>query len=556
MVDVKKKYWPKYLPEKLEYRLGEKPLHEYLAHNAKTHPNRTAYNYYGQKITWTLLNDHSDRLAQFLKDKDIQKGDRVALYMQNCPQYIIGYFAIQKNGAIVVPLNSMYKEAELDYFINEVNIKAVISADDLYPRLQAIKDNIPSVDFIITTSYQDYLLAEPELPVPDELKREKQIIEETYDMKTEIERTLPLTEYETIDLWNDVYLMSFTSGTTGRPKAAMLTYGNALFKAAAASSSYGFSVEDKRIIIPPLCHIGGKVLGVNIPVYSCCENILMTRFDVEATIQAIEKYKVNFLYTMPLMNKAICEHPDIDNRDLSSLELNSATSFGIPVSEELAEQWRKLTNGCLLFEAAYGLSETHDADTFMPKDNIKFGSCGIPTFETDIKIIDIRTKEELPPGHEGEIIIKNPGVFKGYYGRPEDTKEMLKDGWLYTGDIGSFDEDGYLYLHGRIKEMIKSSGYSVFSEDVEALLNQHPAISQVAVIGVPDEKRGQSVKAFVVLKDEYIGEIREEDLIDWARNNMSAYKYPRFVEFRGDLPTAISGKILRRHLQKEEEDKY
>jgi len=551
--NLKKKSWPSYLPKQLDYKLGEKPLHEYLNYNAEKYPSCVPYNYYGNKITWAMLNDYTNRLAQFLKENHIKKGDRVALYMQNCPQYIIGYFGIQKIGAIVVPLNPMYKEAELDYFINEVDIKAVISTVDLYPRVYAIKDKTPTVEFIITTRYLDFLPEEIELPIPDELKIENQKIDSTYDFVTIMEQVSPLKEIEEIDIWNDVCLMSFTSGTTGRPKAAMLTYGNALFKAAATTNAFGFTKDDKTIIIPPLCHIGGKILGVNIPIYSCCESILMSRFDPEATIQAIEKYKINLLYTLPPMNVAILDYPNIEERDLSSLKINFATSFGIPVSKELAQKWRTLTNGCLLYEATYGLSETHDADTFMPRDNIKFGSVGIPTFETEMRIIDLDTGEELPTGKQGEIVIKSPGVFKGYYKRPEDTYEVLKNGRLHTGDIGSFDEDGYLFLHGRVKEMIKSSGYSVFPEDVEALLDRHEAILQVAVVGVPDEKRGQSVKAFVVLRQEYKGKIMEEDIIHWAKNNMSAYKYPRYVEFRDHLPEAISGKVLRKYLQEGEE---
>ncbi|RST57861.1 AMP-dependent synthetase [Siminovitchia terrae] len=553
MQNLKKKSWPSYLPKQLDYKLGEKPLHEYLNYNAEKYPSCVPYNYYGNKITWAMLNDYTNRLAQFLKENHIKKGDRVALYMQNCPQYIIGYFGIQKIGAIVVPLNPMYKEAELDYFINEVDIKAVISTVDLYPRVYAIKDKTPTVEFIITTRYLDFLPEEIELPIPDELKIENQKIDSTYDFVAIMEQVSPLKEIEEIDIWNDVCLMSFTSGTTGRPKAAMLTYGNALFKAAATTNAFGFTKDDKTIIIPPLCHIGGKILGVNIPIYSCCESILMSRFDPEATIQAIEKYKINLLYTLPPMNVAILDYPNIEERDLSSLKINFATSFGIPVSKELAQKWRTLTNGCLLYEATYGLSETHDADTFMPRDNIKFGSVGIPTFETEMRIIDLDTGEELPTGKQGEIVIKSPGVFKGYYKRPEDTYEVLKNGRLHTGDIGSFDEDGYLFLHGRVKEMIKSSGYSVFPEDVEALLDRHEAILQVAVVGVPDEKRGQSVKAFVVLRQEYKGKIMEEDIIHWAKNNMSAYKYPRYVEFRDHLPEAISGKVLRKYLQEGEE---
>lgn len=548
---VLRKSWPKDLPKTLTYRLGEKPLHEYLENNARQRPMDTAYVYYGNEITWKQLNDYTNRLAQFLKNNGIKKGDRVSLFMQNCPQYLIGHYAIQKLGAIVVPLNPMYKEAELDYFINEVGVKVVIASQELYPRIHAIKDKIPTVEMIITTNYADFLSDKLTIPIPDELKLAKEKLENTHDLLDILETTESLQESAKINLKEDIGVMVFTSGTTGRPKAAMLTYGNALFKAAATASAFRFNESAKTVAIPPFCHIGGMVVGVYIPIYSGCETVLLTRFDPEAAITAVEKYKINIWYTLAPMNVAILNHPGVENRDLSSLKTNFATSFGIPVSEKLAEDWRILTKGCSLFEATYGLSETHDVDTFMPQDNIKFGTCGIPTYETEIRIVDIETGEDLPPGKQGEIVIKSPGVFKGYFNRPDATAETLRNGWLYTGDIGEIDEDGYLRLHGRVKEMIKCSGFSVFPEDVEALLDEHEAILQSAVIGVPDKKRGESVKAFVVLKPEYKGKISESEIIEWSKQKMAAYKYPRYVEFRDSLPEAVSGKVLRRLLKEE-----
>jgi long-chain acyl-CoA synthetase len=272
------------------------------------------------------------------------------------------------------------------------------------------------------------------------------------------------------------------------------------------------------------------------------------------TVEAIEKYQITNWYSIAPMNVAILNLPGIEKRDLTSLKRNSSTSFGIPVTEQLANQWKELTKGCIMHEASYGLSETHTCDTFMPLNQIKWGSCGIPTFDTELKILEFETGKPVDPGEKGEIVIKNPGVFKGYLNRPDATAETLRDGWVHTGDIGSLDEDGYLYFHGRIKEMIKSSGYSVFPEDVEALLNEHPGIQQSAVIGVPDPIRGESVKAFIVLKPQYAGKISENEMILWASEKMAAYKYPRFVEFLDALPATSSGKVLRR-LLKEPQDK-
>lgn len=553
MQDVLKRSWPKDLSQTLVYRGGEKPLHEYLNQNAKERPNDTAYIFYGNEITWNQLNDDTNRLVHFLKKKGIKKGDCIALFMQNCPQYLIGHYAIQKLGAIVVPLNPMYKEAELEYLVNEVSIKAIISGQELYERIRNVSGKIPSVEFVLTTNYADYLPNENDItmPLPDELKLKKRNIKNTFDFIEIIKQHNPLDETAEIDLWEDVGLMVFTSGTTGRPKAAMLTYGNALFKTATIVQTKNYNEETRTTAISPLCHIAGMLMGVNIPVYSGCQTVLFTRFDAEAAITAIEKYKINSWYTVATMNVAILNHPGVEKRDLSSLKTNFATSFGIPVNKQLADDWSKLTGGCILCESSYGLSETHTADTFMPIDKIKFGTCGIPTYDTEIRIVDIETGEDLPPGKQGEIAVKNKGVFKGYFNRPDATLETLRDGWVFTGDIGMIDEDGYLYFNGRIKEMIKSSGYSVFPEDVEALMKEHEAILQVAAVGVPDTVRGESVKAFIVLKPEYKGKITESAIIEWAKQKMAAYKYPRKVEFRDSLPATSSGKVLRRLLKEE-----
>jgi long-chain acyl-CoA synthetase len=542
-------YWPQDVSQKLEYRLGEKPLHEYLKANAVAFPNKVAYSFYGNDLTWSQMDEYVDRFAAFLAEEGVSKGDCVALFLQNCPQYIVAHYGIQRLGGTVVPLNPMYKQAELEYLLNEAKVKGILSGQELYGQLQGACQNISSLEFIVTTNYADFLPEHPSLPVPEELKIEKELIAETSDFASILKSKHPYTGQVKIDLENDIGLMVFTSGTTGRPKAAMLPFKSALFKTAATVQANNVQPEDKSLAVAPLCHIAGMVMGVNTPVYSGCTSVLLTRFDPTAAIDAIEKYEVTVWYSVAPMNVALLHTPGIENRNLCSLRVNMATSFGIPVTQQLAEQWKKLTNGCLMYEAAYGLSETHTCDTFMPSDKIKWGSCGIPTFETEVKIIDFETGEQVPVGDKGEIALKNPGVFKGYLNRPDATAETLRDGWVYTGDIGSLDEDGYLFFHGRLKEMIKCSGYSVFPEDVEALMNEHPSILQSAAIGVPDPVRGESVKMFVVLKPGYQGAVSEEDMIEWAKEKMAAYKYPRSIQFIDQLPQTSSGKVLRRLLK-------
>ncbi|WP_209123134.1 class I adenylate-forming enzyme family protein [Alkalihalobacillus sp. BA299] len=542
--------WPEGVSKSIHYRYGKKPLHDYVRQNAIETPHQVAYIYYGRNITWSEVDKYSEKLANYLIAAGVQKGDRVGLYMQNCPQYIFSHYAVQKVGAIVCPLNPMFKSSELEYLLNETEAKAVIAAQELYPNLKSV--SAASLQFVITTNYAEFLPSSPDLPLPDELLLKKETPDGTTDLMFIFNTDLEEFSKPKVDLREDVCLMVFTSGTTGRPKGAMLTYENALFKTAASVHAYGIKADDTWLSVMPLCHIAGMVMGVNIPVYTNNPCVLLTRYDPEAVLQAIEKNKVTMWYSIAPMNAALLTYPNIQKRNLTSLKINLATSFGTPVTEELSNKWKSVTGGCLLFEAAYGLSETHTCDTFMPVDKVVFGSCGIPTFETEIRILDLTSKEELPIGQSGEIVIKNPGVFKGYWKRLDATNETLKDGWVYTGDIGCVSEEGYLYFQGRVKEMIKVSGYSVFPEDVEALVMEHPAVAQVAVIGIPDEKKGEAVKAFVVLKLDAVGKVTENKLMNWCQQHMAAYKYPRYIEFKESLPATGAGKVLRRLLKEEE----
>jgi long-chain acyl-CoA synthetase len=545
------KNWPEGVPTKLEYRLGEKPLFEYLRQNAKDLPDKPACIFYGREITWKDLDEYTERFANFLRSVGIKKGDHVVLYMQNCPQYIITHYSIQKLGAIVCPASPMFKEWELQYEIDDLGAKVIVTTDDLYPIVENIREKT-SLEEVVLTNYRDMVPTEPTISVPDELRLEKKNYPETRDMMEILENYPAETPAVDIDLWEDVGMIVYTSGTTGRPKGAMLTYGNALFKIATTYHFNRLQTEDISLVVMPICHIAGNVLGVGLPVYGGFTSVLQTRFEPEAVIRAIETYRCTMWYGITPMFLAVMQHPDSDKRDLSSLRITLGTSFGIALTEETIEAWGKFTGGCPLYETGWGLTETHTCDTFMPYDKAKFGSTGIPAFDSDIRIIDPETGKELGTGMQGEIVIRNPGVFKGYLNRPEATAETLRDGWVYTGDIGRIDEDGYLYFLGRIKEMIKCSGYSVFPEDVEVMLLNHPAVAQVGVIGVPDSVRGESIKAFIVPKPEYKGIITEEEIVSWSKEKMAAYKYPRAVEFRDSLPATSAGKVLRRLLKEEE----
>ncbi len=534
--------WPEGVSETLEYLNGKKPLHEYLALNAEVSPNQTAIHYYGYELTWEEWNERSNQLANYLARIGVTKGDHVAVFMQNCPQYLISHYAIQKLGAVVVPLNPMYKSSELSYLISEGDIKGIVSGLELLPMLHEMED---SLFFIVTVSYQSLIQQDNLSLVPQELLNSEEASRFT-TLESLFETESNLFQSANVQL-DDVSLMVFTSGTTGRPKAAMLTYENALYKTAATMTCNQVGEGEKLLANAPLCHIAGMVMGVNLPVYSGNETVLLSRFEPETVVRTIEDHRITMWYSIAPMNGAIMQIPNIEQRDFTSLRLNLATSFGLQVTEKLANQWKEITGG-LLYEASYGLSETHTCDTFMPKENIKYGSCGIPIHHTTIKIVGLESGDELPPYEEGEIIIQSPGVFKGYYNRPEETAATLKNGWVHTGDIGHLDEEGYLYFKGRVKEMIKSSGYSVFPEDVEALMNEHPAIMQTAVIGIPDQQKGEIIKAVIVL-DPNDSNRSIEELLAWAKAHMAAYKAPKVIEIRKSLPATSSGKVLRRLLK-------
>lgn len=540
------KSWPKGVSTTLQYRLGEKPLHEYVQANAAQFPGKAAYIFYGREVTWGELDESIKRFANYLAGIGVVKGDRVAIFMQNCPQYIIAHFAIQTLGAIVTPCSAMFKEWELEYELNDAEARVMVTTDDLYPVVGNVRAKT-SLKAVVVTNYRDFVPAVPLLPLPDELKQEKKLWPDTEDFLDILKRHPALVSNVAIDLWNDVSMMIYTSGTTGQPKGAMLTYGNALSTVASTVQFKNFQSDEIIISVMPVFHIAGNVAGICTTVYSGCTSVLMTRFDPRAIVGAFARYRCTSWYSVTPMLLAIMALPEAKKIDWSCLRSTTCTSFGIPLTEEIAKQWEAFT-GSPVTESGYGLTETHTADTCIP-DRVKWGSNGIPTIEMDLRIMDPETGKELGVNEKGEIVIRNCGVFKGYWRNPERTAETLRDCWVYTGDIGYVDEDGYLWFQGRLKEMIKCTGYAVFPEDVEVMLVRHPAVAQAAVIGIPDPARGESIKAFIVLKPDYKGKVTEAEIIAWSKEKMAAYKYPRAVEFRDSLPATGAGKVLRRLLK-------
>jgi long-chain acyl-CoA synthetase len=531
----------------VRYRQGVKPLHEYLRKHAATQPGKPAFIWYGKALSYGELDRLSDAFAAELNSLGVRKGDRVALFLQNCPQYVIAHFGIQKIGAIVSPCSPLFKAHELEYQLGDLGAEVIVAAESLYPIVDAVRGKT-SVRHVFLTSYADFLPPQPTVSVPDEICGPKLRVPRTIDFLEALDNQKGEVPSPVLSM-DDVALMTYTSGTTGLPKGAMLSYGNALFKTFGASDCNEIKADDVLLAVAPLYHIAGMLIGINATIYTGATTVLMYRFDPLAVLQAIDFYKVTFWYSIAPMNVAVMNTPGADKFDLTTLRINAVTSFGITLTEALADRWRRFAGNCKTFEAAYGLSETHTFDSYMPQDAVKWGTHGTLMPEVECRIVDVETGNVLPAGGIGEIALRSPGTFKGYWNKPQATADILRDGWLYTGDMGKMDADGYLTFCGRLKEMIKVSGYSVFPEEVETILIKHPAVQQAAVIGIPDPNKGQVVKAVIVLKPEAAQSTSAADIVSWSRENMSAYKVPREVEFRTALPATGTGKMLRRLLK-------
>lgn len=531
-------------------QLKNKPIDQYISEYANSNPTKTAINFYGYEISYIHLNKDINKFANYLLSLGIQKGDTVALYLQNSPQYIIAYYATQRIGATIGPCNPMFKEWELQYQLNDLSAKVFITSPDLYPTLLKIEGEI-QVEYKILINYADYL---PKNPYPDFPEK----IDTTTFEGTEIWNTIMNTEafdHEVnpvkVDMLEDVGLIVYTSGTTGAPKGAMLTFKNSEYQATAVAKNFNYREEDRIVSIMPIFHIAGKLVGMMSPFITGSTIILLTRFNPVSYLEALEKYKATILYTTTPMNINMMNEAKINETDFSSLIINIVTSFGIQLTKEISDQWEAFT-GIPLMEFAYGMSETHTGNAMTPPNHIKYGANGKPPEGTELKIVNPENyAEELPPNVQGMILVKGPSVFKGYKGKDEATKKSFYEGFFLTEDMGIIDEDGFLYFLGRAKEMIKCSGYSVYPEEVEKMLAKNEKVNEVAVIGLPDPVRGESVKAFIVLKKDV--EATEEEIIDWAKERMSAYKYPREVEFISAVPKTNSGKLLRRLLRKDTE---
>ena len=538
--------WDPRLPMVFE---PQKSLVGYLKDTVKAVPGNVALSFYGYDITYRELGRAIDRFAGGLTGLGVRKGDRVALFLQNCPQFVISYFGALQAGAIVVSLNPMFKSAELEYEINDSGARTLVALDYLYPEIKRAEGRI-RLKNIILTSHADFLPEKPVLPLPAEMEQPKQAFPETLDFLEFLRRAPAAPAGRVTDLKEDIALLQYTGGTTGLPKGAIITHHTLAHNAAAVPLWFSYTGDDVHTGMMPFFHVAGMVHGMCAALVSGGRLVILARFSPEVLARAIEKYRCTVLNTITTMYTAMLDWPGTGSYDLSSLRL--VWEGGAPLPAAAEERLKALLPRAFVGEG-YGLTETLTGGVNTPIPRRKPGFIGIPFFSTDVKIMDLDTGErEVAVGEEGEVVIKGPCVMKGYWNNPEETRQQIKRGWLYTGDIGKMDEEGYLAIVSRKKELIKCSGFSVFPSEVEDLLCKHPAIAEVSVIGIPDPYRGETPKAFVVLRPEYRGKTREEDIQEWAKDTMAPYKRPRVVEFRDALPKSAAGKVLRRLLVEEE----
>ena len=504
-----------------------------LQERAAKYPDHKALSFFGRQFTYRELAGASYGFAASLQKSGVKKGDRVAIMLPNCPQYVISYYGALAAGAIVTQVNPMTVGRELEYLLNDSGAETIIALDAFCERIDAVRSSAGLKNVIAVS-----------------LQPENKTAAADHGFDDFLASGGGSYRHVEIEPAEDVAVLQYTGGTTGRAKGAMLTHRNIV---ANVVQSYEFFKEDTKIgqervlTVIPLFHVFGMTAAMNYSVYTANDAILLPRFELEEVLRTIKKERPTIFPGVPTMYVAITSHPNAEEYGIDSIRVCNSGSAPMPV--ELLKEFERKT-GSTIYEG-YGLSEaapvTHCNPMFAER---KPGSVGICLPLTDCRIVDLAgTGKDAAEGELGELIVKGPQVMKGYWNMPDETEAALKDGWLYTGDICRLDPDGYLYVADRKKDLIIASGYNVYPRDVEEVLYEHPSVQEAVVIGVPDEYRGEAIKAIIVCRAGHPEDA--EDILSFCRHNLSAYKIPSYVEFRKELPKTIVGKILRRALREE-----
>lgn len=556
--ESKNKIWLNSYPEEVPHSIDYPniSLAQLLINTAKEYPNIDALHFMGKKVKYKNLLDYVYRFANALRSLGVKKGDRVALMLPNSPQAVIGYYGALMIGAVVVQNNPLYTEREIEHQINDSGAETIVALDLVYPRVANVRETTQLKNIIIT-SMKDFLPFPKNLLYPLKLKKDGQYVDIPDEkgiysmMKLMKEQSNEYVEVE-INPKEDLALLQYTGGTTGRAKGVMLTHSNLVANVVQVSHWLYKARKGKERVLGalPFFHVFGMTAVMNFNIYIAGTVILVPRFNVGELLELIQKEKPTYFPGAPTMYIALLNHPKTNEYDLSSIQACISGSAPLPV--EVQQKFEELT-GARLVEG-YGLTETSPVTHANPIwTKRKSGSIGIPWPDMDAKVLDPSTGEEVDQGAIGELTVKGPVVMKGYWNRPEETNKVLNDGWLSTGDMATIDEEGFFYIVDRKKDMIIAGGYNIYPREVEEVLYEHPAVQEAVVIGIPDPYRGETVKAFIVKKQN--AKVTEEEFNEFCRANLAAYKVPKLYEFRDELPKTLVGKILRRTLLEEEKAK-
>ena len=555
--------WPARLP--LRMNPPATPLWANLSISAWRYPEKAALVFMGKCWTYRELMAASEQMAGHLARLGVRKGDRVLLDMQNCPQLVITHFAILRLDAVVVPVNPMNKAHELQHYITDPDVKVGVITADLAPELAQANAELPEqqrLAHMVVTQFTDVF--DPQTLDPAEMPS-------AWKDWLLPRRALPSLPGGQVHAWSDLMqqphgqslapaqagsedlaVLPYTSGTTGLPKGCMHTHGTVMHNAVASGMWGSGTAENVTLCVVPMFHITGMVSLMHANIYLGATLVVMPRWDRDVAGHLISKWKVTHWTNIPTMVIDLLGSPHLEQYDLSSLVYIGGGGAAMPqaVAQRLLEQFG------LRYVEGYGLTETAAPSHTNPPDQPKQQCLGIPFISVDSRVVDPDTLKELPVGESGEIVTHGPQVFKGYWKRPEATAaaffEMDGKTFFRTGDMGRVDEQGYFFMTDRLKRMINASGFKVWPAEVEALMFKHPAIQEACIIATKDAYRGESVKAVVVLRASHKGQVSEQDIIDWCRDNMAVYKIPRAVQFADALPKSGSGKVMWRALQEAE----
>jgi long-chain acyl-CoA synthetase len=531
--------WPLEVPKHIEY--PSIPLQVLLEATSKIFPEKIAIVYGGREITYSQLDLLSNQFANALAKLSVKKGERVALFLPNIPQFIITYFGSLKAGAVVTAISPMHREREVEYQLNDSGAQTIIALESLYPIVDKVREKT-QVKHVIITGLGDY--GSENAPLAS--------ISNALDFMQFLGKSPKTAPKVSVNTLEDLAALQYTGGTTGTAKGAMLTHSNLVSNAIAFAAWIKGSVAKETFLTAlPLFHIYGMTTSMTVPITLAAKMVLMPKFEPTKVLETIQRQRVTVFCGVPTMYSALLANSDLGKYDLTSIRVCISGASSLP--QQVQKKFMEVTGGFLA--EGYGLTEASPVTHCMPVDKsmgtVKVGSIGLPLPDTQARIVDLETGETtLKQGETGELAVKGPQVMKGYWQKPVETAMVLREGWIFTGDIARMDKDGYFYITDRKKDLIKTKDYSVYPRELEDVLHEHPAVKFCAVVGNKDFVAGEVPKAFVVLNEN--AQVSGEEIMAFVNNKVAPYKVIREVEFRKELPFSSAGKVLKRILQEKQ----